>query len=674
MQIQTLNSFQYAELLKVKAKELQTEWLKSMRQKVPACQFFSDRELIDSLPIYLASFTKEIRNPANDEKFCEALRIAKEHGQQRAKLGQFSAKDLSTEYTFLRKYLLDLTGDGATLDKNDLKKITQLIDACTLGALQEYLKKSEARPSANTSAYDAKVLAEKVAASKKLLQLTADAIPALIAYMDKDMKYLFVNNAYKSWFDKPTEFYIGKKMNEIVGEAVFSVLKSKFERALKGDAIEFEETAPFANGSRQVHVSFTPDIDPESNEVRGVVSLIHDISEQKAFEDELKQARNNADTANATKSSFLANMSHEIRTPLGAIMGFIDLMKDPQLTRAELSGYVGVVERNSEQLLRLINDILDLAKVEAGRMVMERVKFSLPELISDFSSLMGFKARENGIEYFVEAKTPIPEFIVSDPTRIRQILINVVGNAIKFTEQGSVKMSFWVSNNVLTIEVCDTGRGISEAQAIKLFQPFVQADQSTTRSFGGTGLGLVLTKRLANAMGGDFILKHSRLNEGSIFEVKIKIESAPETVFVGTEELKFSNSKAAKTVDQIPRLNDMKILIVEDSPDNQALLKILLSKAGATLEFASDGFEGVEKALMSEHDLVLMDIQMPKMDGYQALAELKRKGYSTPIIALTAHAMLEERAKAEAKGFSDFATKPIQRENFLSLLEKYKKY
>jgi CheY-like chemotaxis protein len=328
-----------------------------------------------------------------------------------------------------------------------------------------------------------------------------------------------------------------------------------------------------------------------------------------------------------------------------------------------------VIERNSQHLLRIVDDILDLSKIEAGKMVFEHIEFSLPDLLSDFASLMGLRARDKGIDFALKITSPIPALVISDPTRFRQILNNIVGNAIKFTERGQVELSVSYEDKFLKIQVKDTGRGISQEQADRLFQAFVQADETTTRKFGGTGLGLVLTKRLASAMGGDFYLKESALDVGSVFIASIKIGIISGTRFVDHQTLYFSTVEEAAAAPQLSMLAGMKILVVDDSPDNRTLLSVILQDAGASVDSAQDGLQGVEKALTSSYDVVLMDIQMPRMDGYQAIEVLKGQGYPAPIIALTAHAMVEERERAKGKGFAAFMTKPIQRESLLNLLD-----
>ncbi len=393
-----------------------------------------------------------------------------------------------------------------------------------------------------------------------------------------------------------------------------------------------------------------------------------DITDEKQHKLEIEEARQIAEKASTAKSQFLANMSHEIRTPLGAIMGFASLMKDETLSRKEQAGFVAVIERNSTQLLRIIDDILDLSKVEAGMMLIENIEFSLPELLADFTSLMAFKAREKGISFSSRAVSEVPKFLRSDPTRLRQILVNVAGNAIKFTDKGGVEMRIRYADGFLIFEVEDTGRGISPEQVSKLFQPFAQADSSTTRKYGGTGLGLVLTRSLAQALGGTFDLKESFFGKGSIFEIKIAAAAASDTEMMSGSAFE---SSPVRTAPESGRLAGVKVLLVEDSPDNQALISIFLDRAGARTEIASDGHEGFGKASKGQYDIVLMDVQMPVMDGVTAVKKLRATGYARPVLALTAHAMKEERVRCLEAGFTDFLSKPVNREELTEMIARY---
>lgn len=383
---------------------------------------------------------------------------------------------------------------------------------------------------------------------------------------------------------------------------------------------------------------------------------------------ELEATRLQAERASQAKSAFLANMSHEIRTPLGAIMGFVDLLKESGLEHEEVANYLSIIERNSHHLLRIIDDILDLTKVEAGKMIIENLEFSLIQFMADFSSLAGMKARENGISFEFTVSTLLPETIVSDPTRLRQILSNVVGNAVKFTEKGRVELAVSYAGSHLEFRVTDTGRGISKEQRSVLFQAFSQADPSTTRKFGGTGLGLILTKNLSQAMGGDFVLIESELGKGSTFAVNIQVKTPDSVKLVPLKAVRITPETDLRISPNDIDLKGFDILLVEDSPDNQFLIQMMLGKTGAKITLANNGAEGVKFAQAHNYNVILMDIQMPVMDGHDAVKTLRASGYTGPIIALTAHAMKEERERAIASGFSHFLTKPIHRKSLLELL------
>ena len=375
-----------------------------------------------------------------------------------------------------------------------------------------------------------------------------------------------------------------------------------------------------------------------------------------------------AEEASAAKTRFLANMSHEIRTPLGAITGFLELMKNSVDSNPEMTHYMSVINRNSQQLLSLIDDILDLSKVEAGKMTVEKIEFSVVDLIKDLASIFGFRAEEKGIGFKITLETPLPNKIISDPVRLRQILSNILGNAVKFTKSGQVDLLIQYQNEVLNFTVKDSGPGIGADQVAHLFQPFSQADPSTTRVFGGTGLGLVLSRRLARLLGGNVELKASQLGQGSTFVVTVEAPLSSKSSFVNSDEInKFAPTKESRPV-ELAQLHNIKVLVVEDSPDNQVLLSIFLKRAGATVDLANNGIEGVEKAQSGNFDVILMDIQMPKMDGYAAMRMLRSRGYEKPIIALTAHAMQEERDLCFAAGCTKHMAKPVNRELLLEMI------
>ncbi len=393
--------------------------------------------------------------------------------------------------------------------------------------------------------------------------------------------------------------------------------------------------------------------------------LLENEVQLRAHQEKLEEAKLEAERSNRLKSAFLANMSHEIRTPLGIMLGFADLISDSDISNDIRAQYAETLKRNGNQLSLIINDILDLSKVEAGHLKVEAVRFSFQSLIKDIISSMDIKASEKGLKLIYKLNF-FQDEIVSDPTRLTQILFNVIGNAIKFTNKGEITILTNHTSEKLEIEIIDTGTGISEQQKINLFKPFHQADETITRKFGGTGLGLTLSRRLAQLLGGDLVLKESHLGQGSIFKLDINVNLLES----GKASLTQKNLKN-KLVLNNESLDGVSVLLVEDSLDNQELITFILTKAGAKVDLANNGVEGVSKALTGHHDLVLMDVQMPILDGYSATEKLREAGFEKPIIALTAHAMSDIREKCLDVGFTDYLPKPLDSKKLIQTLAVY---
>jgi len=459
--------------------------------------------------------------------------------------------------------------------------------------------------------------------------------------------------------------------------------------------------------------------------------------ELEAAMEQLKAAMEEAEAATRSKSEFLANMSHEIRTPMTAILGFTDMLRetgDVDQAPPERLEAIDTIHRNGEYLLQLINDILDVSKIEAGKLEVEHIGCSPIQLVADVQSLMQVRADAKGLPLNIEFLGAIPETIQTDPTRIKQVLVNLIGNAIKFTETGGVRLvtRFVEESRIqgtkgsriqgvegssdsgespsapfessaperldplpleslaprplgpfLQFDIIDTGIGMTEEQTAKLFQAFTQADTSTTRRFGGTGLGLMISKRLAEMLGGDITID-TKPGEGSTFRLMIATGSLDGVEMVDTSistnvlsvEAK---PRAAASKDTTPAAQlDCRILLAEDGPDNQRLIGHVLKKAGAEVTIVENGKLAADAALTARDEgkpfgVILMDMQMTVMDGYDATGLLRRKGYTGPIIALTAHAMASDRQKCIDAGCDDYATKPINRKTLIETINSHLK-
>jgi PAS domain S-box-containing protein len=411
-----------------------------------------------------------------------------------------------------------------------------------------------------------------------------------------------------------------------------------------------------------------------ASRVHRIIGVAEDVTETRNSQNALKEAKEAADAANKAKSEFLANMSHEIRTPLGAIMGFAELVGNFQNSEEERQSALQAILRNGRQLSKIIDEILDLSKVEAGKLEIEEEEIELFPFVNDVTTLLGLQAKEKGIGLKIERNGRLPSKIRTDGTKFRQILINVAGNAVKFTDRGSVTIEISAQlhpyHSILYVRVTDTGLGLIKEQQERIFKPFVQADSSTRRRFGGTGLGLILSRRLAQLLGGGLKLAWSEEGRGSCFEISINIGPSDKLEISETEEDCQNESKMRRIQKVIPRLDGTRILVVDDAPDNRLIVQKFLSHAGASVDYAEDGRTAAKLALEEEFDLIVMDIQMPEFDGYETISYIRRRGYTNPVIALSAHAMREDRERSISFGFNEHLSKPIDRKELLGTIRR----
>jgi signal transduction histidine kinase/ActR/RegA family two-component response regulator len=406
-----------------------------------------------------------------------------------------------------------------------------------------------------------------------------------------------------------------------------------------------------------------------------VQSELRSREELRRFTHDLEEAnrkiRENADA----KARFFAHMSHEIRTPMMSMLGYVDLIDGTDTKQEDRREYCSIVKSSGEHLLALINDILDHSKVEAGRMEVERIEISLPALLAEVEHLMRISAEQKGITLRLAAGTPVPATVRTDPVRLRQILVNLVGNAIKFTDSGAVEITVTLEHaSSLAIEVRDTGVGMSPEQIDRIFEPFGQANEGITRRFGGTGLGLSISRQLASLLGGD-IEADSEPGIGSRFTLRIDPGESKDIEMLDHCETRSKAPATTGAENGLPPLTG-KVLVAEDNEVNRKLLRKILERYDLELETAKDGQVAVSAVLEAERhgqpfDLVLMDMLMPVVDGYAATSQLRGSGYRKPIVALTGNAHEDDREQCLRSGCDDFLTKPIDRAALERVLRRF---
>ncbi len=511
----------------------------------------------------------------------------------------------------------------------------------------------------------------------KRVQFALDNLAEGLLVTDKRGRVLLANEAFANWAGKRSEQLIGVDASRFPWHHPHTKEPcGEFPWVL---AIEREAAEPnFLLALTDCHQNeltlvahASPLLGTDGN-YRGVLTSFEDITTLEHHKAELAQARDAADEANRAKSEFLARMSHEIRTPMNAILGYTEVLRrglvDNQRQREE---HLATIQNSGEHLLALINDILDLSKIEAGKMDIELIRTSPFTVISQVISVLRIKAEEKGIMLKTHFPTRLPEMIFTDAVRLRQAMINLVGNAIKFTSQGEVRVTARMtsaSRPLLAIEIADTGIGIAPDAMTKIFDPFCQADTSMTRRFGGTGLGLSISRQLARRLGGDLTVA-SQLGVGSVFTITIDPGPMDDMRFVDCSQLarsvESSPLSAPKTIAKLP---PCRVLVVDDAEENRQLVTLFLKRAGAEVIEAANGKEAVELERAAPFDVILMDMHMPIMDGFSATRELRKLGCTTEIVALTADVMKDDERKCRQAGCTGFLTKPISMDRLLQTI------
>jgi PAS domain S-box-containing protein len=513
--------------------------------------------------------------------------------------------------------------------------------------------------------------------SEQQLRLLADSLPALISYVDSEECYRFANKTYETFFGISRELIPGKRLIEVVGDAYYDQIKGYIKRARAGEMVSYEATMP-GEKPRHLSVNLAPNID-QNSQVQGFYVLAIDISDRKQLETDLQRSQEAATVANRTKSAFLSSMSHELRTPLNAILGFSQLLSQERTLSRSQHDQVSTILRSGEHLLALINDVLEMSKIDAGRMSLNLEDFDLHQFLEDLVPNLRRKAEEKGLQLQLQQAANLPQVVHSDRVKLRQILVNLLGNAIKFTQDGQIGLRVWVNsganseanfeepppNIVLVLEVEDTGIGIAADELERIFEPFVQAEASLEFQ-QGTGLGLTLSRRYAQLLGGK-LTASSQVDRGSQFRLDLPMLPGRSPHQMPSSE-RWVGWRSPQTC---------RLLVVEDHPDSRDLVVVLLSNLGIEVRTASNGQEAIELWQSWSPQVILMDMQMPVLNGYEttrqirALEQKNPPPSPVPIIALTASVFEEQQAEILAAGCNTIVCKPFKAETLYQTIAQY---
>ena len=497
--------------------------------------------------------------------------------------------------------------------------------------------------------------------NQERLQSILDNATSLIYVKDLDGRYLLVNKQFKQVLNVTESEIIGKTDFDFTDPVQAQRFRETDDKVLSTcKPVELEVIIGKPGQDHTLLITKFPLINAQ-NEVYGISGIATDISERVSQLEELKQAKKIAESAKNLQEQFLANMSHEIRTPMNGIQGMVDLLLDTPLTENQ-NDFAKTIKRSADNLVVIINDILDFSKIKAGKLTIERIDFNLNEVIQNISAVFSHKLKEKNLDFSIHLDNNIPATLKGDPYRLNQILINLIGNAIKFTHKGSVSLTVSIQKKnaegvLLTFSVADTGIGIKKDKMEEIFESFTQASVETSRKYGGSGLGLSITRQLLQLQQSDISVE-SEENKGATFHFSI-----PFGYSKANRKLFF---KGKKLKDYHGCLQGRKFLVAEDNEVNQKVIENVLKKAGAVADIANNGLEAINYLKQStSYDAIIMDLQMPEMDGYAATKYIRNvMDISIPIIAMTASALKGEKSKCIEIGMNDYFTKPFEFSHF----------
>lgn len=519
---------------------------------------------------------------------------------------------------------------------------------------------------------DLKNAVEALKTRAEELSILLSTIPALVYFKDTQLNYILVNKAFERFVNLPFYGIQGKRVEDLLPE-----YRSKEYSEMEMEVIDsglplynIEEVIQKDGREVWLTTNLAPYRDNEG-EIIGLVGISWDITFRKNYEIELEAAKEQAEEGTRAKSEFLANMSHEIRTPMNGIIGMAEILKQANLGKQENEN-LDILISSTRSLLSLVNDILDISKIEAGKVELEVEDFEIRTILKDIENIIYIKAEEKALNYKTFISSNVPEFLCGDPYRLKQIILNLVNNAVKFTEKGTVHVYADIIKEdqnafVLEVKVIDSGIGISDEGKKNLFQLFSQVDASTTRIYGGTGLGLSIAKRLVTLMDGEIGME-SVVGKGSTFWFTSRLGRSKQVAV--TDDA----AKITAPVDEKP-FKMLNILLAEDNEINQKIIQYSLTNAGYKVDIAQNGQEAVDMYHKGGYNLVLMDVQMPVLDGFEATAHIRDfeqknpKANHTPIIALTANAMKGDREKCLDAGMDEYLSKPFTPNDLVNIIK-----
>lgn len=524
--------------------------------------------------------------------------------------------------------------------------------------------------------------------SEKFLRIVSDSTPNLIAYWSADLRCQFANKPYLEWFGLTAQQLVGMPMSSALGQRLFEQNLPYIEGVMAGVAQEFEQTIQKPEGSvGYTLVHYVPDFDADGK-AHGFFAFVHDISRMKEAAAELVQAREKAEAASLAKSQFLANMSHEMRTPINAIVGVQQILARTPLTEDQRS-FLAASTSSAQSLLALVNDILDMSKIEAGKLDFVESSFAIADVMQAFVSMLKPSANAKNLRLLLEISPEVPPVLLGDYMRLRQILLNLGSNAVKFTETGEIRACIAVIGRsaqdvLLRFAVQDTGIGIPSEMHVHIFGAFNQVDSTIRRSYGGTGLGLSISQALVKVMGGALELQ-SEIGKGSTFSFDLRFAIAP--AYATSELTEAATAVPALKLPELhassiesersKRLLGLRILVAEDQPLNRMVLERMLVLEGASVEMVDDGLkavDAVQKAHQQGHlfDAVLMDIQMPVLSGLEATRAIRQKlglgSIQLPILAVTANVMAADVLNCLDAGMNGHIPKPVNTDELVRQL------